>query len=82
MGEAELSGKLVATLSMLKSVVSKNGAVIRLTEERWQHISEEHCELLELQTEIMEAIRDPLRVLAGNAGELLAVRELELGSTW
>ncbi len=67
---------------MLKSVVSKNGAVIRLTEERWQHISEEHCELLELQTEIMEAIRDPLRVLAGNAGELLAVRELELGSTW
>lgn len=66
-------------MSMVKSAVSKNGVAIRLTGERWQHIGEEHVELLGLQAEIMEAIRDPVRIVGGNAGELLAVRELELG---
>lgn len=64
---------------MVKSAVSKNGVAIRLTDERWAHISEEHSEISQLQTEILEAIRDPVRIVEGNAGELLAVRELELG---
>jgi hypothetical protein len=64
---------------MVKSAVSRNGVAIRLTDERWAHISEEHNELSQLQSEVLAAIRDPVRVVEGNAGELLGVRELELG---
>jgi hypothetical protein len=64
---------------MVKSAGSKNGVAIRLTDERWAHISEEHREISQLQSEVLEAIRDPVRVVEGNAGELLAVRELEFG---
>ena len=63
----------------LKSAVSRNSVLIRLTEERWAHISEEHAEISELQWEIMQTIRDPVRIVQGNARELLALRELELG---
>ncbi|HEV7798711.1 MAG TPA: hypothetical protein VGO73_11175 [Pyrinomonadaceae bacterium] len=58
----------------------KNGVGIRLTDERWAHIREEHGEISKLQAEVLKAIRDPLRIVEGNAGELLAVRELEVGN--
>ena len=64
---------------MVKAAVSKNGVAIRLTDERWAHISEEHSEISQLQSEVLEAIRDPVRIVEGNAGELLAIKELELG---
>jgi hypothetical protein len=57
------------------SVSSKNGIPVRLSDERWAHITEEHCELAGLRLEVMEAIAQPERVLAGGAGELLALRE-------
>lgn len=60
-------------------VFSKNGVPVRLTDERWAHISEEHGELAGLRPKVMEAIGQPERVLAGNAGELLALREVEPG---
>ena len=34
---------------------AKSGLTIRLTEERWQHITEGHPELLHLQPEIITA---------------------------
>lgn len=58
---------------------STNGTPIRLTDERWSHIVEEHCELAGLRSEILEAISRPERVLQGGAGELLAVRSLSSG---
>ena len=61
------------------TVFSKNGVPIRLSDERWAHIIEEHCELACLRPEVMESIAQPERVLAGGAGELLAVREMEPG---
>ncbi len=64
---------------MIETVTSKNGVVIRLTDERWAHIAEEHCELAGLRGEILETISHPERVGAGSEGELLAVRELEPG---
>lgn len=64
---------------MTGTALSKNGIPIRLTDERWVHITEEHSELAGLRMEVLEAIADPVRVVAGNRGELLAVRELELG---
>jgi hypothetical protein len=50
-----------------------------LTDERWTHISEEHCELAGLRLEVLETVANPDRVLAGNEGELLAARRLETG---
>ena len=64
---------------MTSTATSKNGIAIRLTEERWSHIVEEHAELIELRTEVMTTIEDPIQVVAGGAGELLAIRNLELG---
>ena len=64
---------------MLERVLSKNGVFIRLTDERWAHITEEHCELAGLRLEVLETVVNPGRVLAGSEGELLAVRELSGG---
>lgn len=60
-------------------VTSKSGAAIRLSDERWAHIIEEHCELAGLRSEVLDTIARPDRIYAGGASELLAVRELELG---
>lgn len=59
--------------------LSRNGVRIRLTEERLQHIIEEHAELHELRGEILAAVDSAERVLSGSEGELLAVRMLEPG---
>lgn len=64
---------------MIQRVRSKSGAAIRLTDERWTHITEEHCELAGLRLEVLKTVSDPERILAGGAGELLAVRELLTG---
>ncbi len=50
-----------------------------MTDERWSHISEEHGELVGLEAEVLDAIANPVRILEGGEGELLAVRELTLG---
>jgi hypothetical protein len=64
---------------MAESVYSKNGVPIRLTDERWTHITEEHSELAGLRSEIIETVANPAEIFAGNQGELLAVREVEPG---
>ena len=61
------------------AVKPKNGIAIRLSDERWMHIVTEHAELVELRAEVLEAVENPERILAGNAGELFAVREFESG---
>ncbi|MDP2602598.1 MAG: hypothetical protein Q8S00_08385 [Deltaproteobacteria bacterium] len=65
---------------MNSDVTSKNGLPIRLTDERWTHITEEHAELAGMRLEVLEAVSQPERVLAEGEGELLAVRELEVGN--
>jgi hypothetical protein len=57
-------------------ILSIHGTPIRLTDERWAHITEEHCELAGFRLEVLETVVNPDRVLAGGEGELLAVREL------
>ena len=64
---------------MIAVVRSKLNIPIRLTEERWVHITEEHCEMSELRTEIQETIANPQRILLGNDDEWLAVREYSPG---
>lgn len=61
---------------MVQVVRSKNSIPIRLTDERWDHIVDEHGELVGERDHVLETVRNPQRVLAGQGGELLAVREL------
>ena len=52
---------------------------IRLTDERWSHITEEHCELAGLRSEVLETVDQPERILLGGDGEHLAIRGMEEG---
>ncbi len=61
---------------MVEAAHSVNGLPIRLTDERWVHIIEEHNELAGMRLDVLDAIASPSRILAGGAGELLAVREM------
>jgi len=64
---------------MSDSVLSKHGVPIRLTAERWMHITEEHCELAGLRLEVLDTIANPARIVEGGDGERLAIREIEPG---
>ena len=64
---------------MIDQVMSKNGVSIRLTDERWAHITKEHCEIAGLRSEVLETVLQPERILVGGDGELIALRELEQG---
>ena len=58
-------------------VKSKNGVPIRLTDERWSHITEEHAELINMQSHVLKTVAEPERILAGGQEELLAVGKIE-----
>jgi hypothetical protein len=64
---------------MVDLVVSKQGVPIRLTDERWTHITEEHCELAGLRSDVLVSVFQPERILLGVDGEHLAIREMEEG---
>jgi hypothetical protein len=64
---------------MTSTATSKNGIIIRLPDERWDHILAGHSELGDMQQAMLDTISSPERVLAGGADELLAIRELEPG---
>ena len=60
-------------------VGSKNGVPIRLTEERWIHITEEHSEMAGYYFEVLETVDEPEAIYEGKMGECIAVREIEEG---
>lgn len=64
---------------MIETVTSIAGVTIRLTDERWAHITEEHSELAGMRFEVLETIAVPERVYKGRNDELFAVREIETG---
>ena len=61
------------------TALSRNGVPIRLPDERWQHIIEEHAELDGMRDVVLQAVADAERVLGGSSGELFAVRTIEPG---
>ena len=68
---------------MLETVSSKNGVLIRLTDERWAHITEEHCELAGLRLEILETVANPSRVLkVERVSSWLSGRSPETSTLW
>jgi len=60
-------------------VKSKNGVPIRLTEERWVHITEEHSEMVGYYFEVLETVKEPEAIYEGKMGECIAVRGIEKG---
>jgi len=58
-------------------VRSKNDVCIRLSEERWFHITEEHSEMAGYYFEVLETVEQPEAIYEGKTGECLAVREVE-----
>ena len=55
-------------------VRSHNGVPVRLTEERWQHITSRHPEMNEQRDRALETLVGPDMIQEGDFGELLAVR--------
>ncbi len=64
---------------MKETVTSVNGIAIRLTDERWAHITEEHSELAAMRFKVLETIAEPNVIYEGNDRENLAIREIETG---
>ena len=64
---------------MEEAVRSNNGIVIRLTDERWAHITEELSELAGMRFDVLESLALPEQIYKGDGGELFAVREIETG---
>ena len=52
---------------------SINGVPIRLTSERWLHITEHHDDLAGHYHDVLETIRNPDTIYYGGGAELLAV---------
>ena len=61
---------------MIEKILSKNNVPIRLTDERWACIVEEHCELAGMRMEVLDTVANPSRILEGGTGELLAIQEI------
>ncbi len=55
--------------------ISKNKVPIRLTEERWHHISTGHPEIAGYYYEILETIENPICVYEGTSNACIAVSE-------
>lgn len=54
--------------------MSVNGVAVRLTDERWQHITSGHPEMAPERARVLQSFGEPDIVQAGDFGELLAVR--------
>ncbi len=57
-------------------VISKNGVPVRLTNERWLHIVENHDDVAGHYDDALDTIENPQWILRGYRGALIAVRAL------
>ncbi len=62
---------------MMDIVKSKNNVPIRLTEERWLHIVENHDDLAGYYDEVLNAIEDPDFIIKGYREALIALKTME-----
>jgi hypothetical protein len=52
----------------MEIITSKNGIPIRLTEQRWLHITEEHSEMAGYYFEVLETLQDLKQFMKGRKG--------------
>jgi hypothetical protein len=57
----------------MEIAVSINKVPVRLTKERWHHISTGHPEIADYYFEILETIENPKTLYEGMYGELIAI---------
>ena len=62
--------------------ISKSGVPIRLTDERWYRIVENHDDLAGYYDEVLLTVENPDFVMRGYRGALVAVRSLGRRNTW
>jgi hypothetical protein len=67
---------------VIETVFTKNAVPVRLTDERWAHITEEHCELAGQRVEVLGCLEDPDRMMAvkeisADVNLVVIYRELE-----
>lgn len=62
--------------NIIGEATSINKVAIRLTFERWYHISESHQELVGVAFEVLDTINKPDMVVKGLVGEYLALRKI------
>lgn len=55
-------------------VDSHNGVPVRLTNERWQHITRRHPEMAHQRERVLETVAEPEMIQQGDFGELLAIK--------
>lgn len=55
-------------------ILSINNVPVRLTEERWKHIVENHNDMAGYYYDVLESISNPTWVLEGEGDELWAVK--------
>ena len=55
-------------------IYSKNTIPVRITEERWGHITRRHPEMSTQKEKVEETISNPDIIQGGDFGELLAIR--------
>jgi len=58
-------------------VKSVNGVPIRLTDERWVHIIENHDDMAGYRDDVLSAVEEPQYVINGYEGALIALRRME-----
>jgi hypothetical protein len=61
-------------MPIIATATSKNNKAIKLTTERWFHITESHDYMAGYFYDVLETIGDPDYVVAGKKEELLAAR--------
>ncbi len=57
--------------------ISRNGIPIRLPDDRWQPIIDRHNILTDQQQLVLDTLSNPTRILEGNDGAFMALREIE-----
>lgn len=60
----------------MEIVKSKNNASIRLTEERWLHIVENHDDLAGYYDEVLNTVEDPDFIIKGYREALIALKKI------
>lgn len=68
---------------VIDTALSKNNVPIRLTDERWEHITLNHQEIGENDfAKFMKVIKNPEFILRGDKDELLAIQKVSGKRLW
>ena len=62
---------------VLQTATSVLGHTIRLTAQQWAHITEAHDYMAGNMDKVLETLSEPSRVIQGEQGEALALRDYE-----